>query len=123
MSRVGASLVSGASESRIQQEIVMWFWNSFVSLRGGLCYNLNNSVGGYRGKINRFLGLVAGRSDMTLYYQGNAYMIELKTATGRQSNKQKEWQSFIEGQGFTYVVIRSLEEFKEFVGELGIKEG
>ena len=41
-------------------------------------------------------------------------MIELKNAKGKQSKEQILWQELLESQGFTYVVIRSLEEFKQF---------
>ena len=41
------------SEARIQQEIVMFFNNEYPELRGCLCYNNNNSVGGLRGKLNK----------------------------------------------------------------------
>ena len=101
------------SEARIQQEIVVWFNNEYPQYRGLLCYNNNNSTGGLRGKINKFLGTVKGRADMTLYFKKKAYMLELKTAKGKQSKAQEEWQATIENQGFEYHVIRSLKEFKE----------
>lgn len=55
---------------------------------------------------------------MVYYYNGSAIMIELKNAKGKQSKEQIEWQKLLESQGFTYVVIRSLEEFKQFKEEL-----
>jgi len=106
------------SEHRIQQEIVVYWNNTYPQYRGLLCYNLNNSVGGYRGKQNKFLGLVAGRSDLVLYLGGVASMIELKASKGAQSVKQKEWQALIESQGFKYFIIRSLDEFKSLIGEI-----
>ena len=45
-------------------------------------------------------------------------MIELKNAKGKQSKEQILWQELLESQGFTYVVIRSLEEFKHFKEQL-----
>tara|TARA_R110000803_G_scaffold163534_1_gene227215 strand:- start:84 stop:416 length:333 start_codon:yes stop_codon:yes gene_type:complete len=101
------------SEARLQQEIVMWFNNTYPNLRGCLCYNLNNSTGSYRGNQNKFLGVVAGRSDMVLYYGGKANMIELKTEKGTQSASQKKWEKLMIEQGFKYFVIRSLKEFKK----------
>ena len=55
---------------------------------------------------------------MVYYYKGSAVMIELKNAKGKQSKEQILWQELLESQGFTYVVIRSLEEFKRFKEEL-----
>jgi hypothetical protein len=106
------------SEERIQQEIVMWFNNCYQGYRGLLCYNLNNSVGGYRGKVNKFLGLVKGRSDLVFYWNGRAYHIELKTATGQQKPEQKEWQSLVERYGFRYYLIRSPEDGKKLIDSI-----
>ena len=103
------------SEARIQQEIVMFFNNEYPELRGCLCYNNNNSVGGLRGKLNKFLGVVKGRSDMVLYYKSFSVMIELKTEKGTQSDYQRAWQYLMSQQGFEYYIIRSLEEFKELI--------
>ena len=108
------------SEARIQQEIILFWNNTYPQYRNLLCYNLANSVGGYRGKQNKYLGLVAGRSDLVLYLGGVASHIELKTSSGRQSAKQVEWQKLIESQGFRYFVVRSLEEFKSLIKELGV---
>ena len=93
----------------------MFFNNEYPELRGCLCYNNNNSVGGLRGKLNKFLGVVKGRSDMVLYYKSFSIMIELKTEKGRQSESQKTWQNLMESQGFEYYIIRSLEEFKKLI--------
>ena len=106
------------SEARIQQEIVMFFNNEYPKLRGCLCYNNNNSVGGLRGKLNKFLGVVKGRSDMVLYYKSFSVMIELKTEKGRQSDSQRAWQYLMVNQGFEYYIIRSLEEFKELITKI-----
>ena len=106
------------SEARIQKEIVMFFNNEYPELRGCLCYNNNNSVGGLRGKLNKFLGVVKGRSDMVLYYKGFSVMIELKTEKGRQSDSQRAWQYLMINQGFRYYIIRSLEEFKELITKI-----
>ena len=106
------------SEARLQQEIIMWWHNTYPQYRGLLCYNLNNSVGGKRGNDNKFLGLVAGRSDLVLYFNKKAYMIELKNEIGRQKPAQLKWQTLIESQGFEYVIIRTLEDFKKYIEKL-----
>ena len=105
------------SEIRLQQEIIRFFNNTYPDLRGLLCYNNNNSDGGYRGHINKFLGIVPGRSDLVLYFEGGCYMIELKVGKGNQSKVQKEWEKLIKSQGFEYVVIRSLDEFQNYIKE------
>lgn len=104
------------SESRIHQDCYVWFHNSFPSLRGLLCYNLNNSRDGIDGARNRSKGVQAGRADFTLYYQSEAVMIEMKEIDGRQGPEQRKWQRVVEGQGFRYEVCRTLEEFQSVVG-------
>jgi len=106
------------SENKIHADCYIWFHNNFPYLRGLLCYNLNNSKNAIDGAKNKAMGLQPGRSDMVLYYCGNAYMIEFKTETGIQSYVQEEWQIKIEKQGFKYIIIRSLEEFKQFILEI-----
>lgn len=103
------------SEAKIQQVCYTYFHNNHPQLRGLLCYNLNNSKNRISGAINASLGLQAGRSDLVYYRKGRAYMIEMKTPEGKQSPKQKEWQKLIESEGFEYVIIRSLDEFKDFL--------
>ena len=101
------------SEVKIQSQIFQWHWNNFPDERGLLCYNLNNSANKIDGNRNKALGLIKGRADMVYYYKGKAVMIELKNARGKQSKDQILWQELLESQGFMYVVIRSLQEFKE----------
>ena len=103
------------SEVKIHAEIYTYFHNHYPHLRGCLCYNLNNSANMVQGNLNKQLGLQKGRSDLALYYMGKAYFLELKDDTGRQKPEQKEWQAKMEAHGFEYVVLRSLDEFKNFL--------
>jgi hypothetical protein len=105
------------AEARIQQDCYVWFHNTYPHLRGLLCYNLGNSPDKRTGAINRSLGLQAGRSDMVFYFRGRALMIEFKTPTGSQQPAQKHWQNRVEGQGFGYVMVRSVEEFRRVIQE------
>jgi hypothetical protein len=61
------------------------------------------------------VGLVAGVSDTIFLWRGTALLIEFKTPTGRQSEKQKEWQAKAEAAGFRYYIVRSLEDFKQLI--------
>jgi len=106
-------------EDRIQQECYMWFWNTYPELRK-LLFAVPN--GRYRNKIDAVIlsktGLVAGVSDMIFLYKGIAYLLELKTENGIQSDAQKEWEGIVNKQGFSYYIIRDLEEFSRVI--LGI---
>jgi len=105
-------------ENRLQSECYVWFHNSFPELRGLLCYNLNNSRSKVDGMMNKAMGLQKHRSDLVLYYQGRATMIEMKTATGVHRAGQKNWQRLVEAQGFEYYLIRSLPEFQQLIERL-----
>jgi hypothetical protein len=103
------------SEDKIQSDCYVWFHNTYPQHRGLLCYNLNNSKNKIDGARNKAKGLIAGRSDMVLYYQSNAIMIEFKTSDGVQSAGQKEWEALVRSNGFQYHIIRSLSEFQSLI--------
>jgi hypothetical protein len=67
------------------------------------------------GTRNKALGIQAGRSDLVLYHQGKAYMIEMKTEKGKQKDGQPEWEAKIKAQGFQYHICRSLSEFQSLI--------
>ena len=74
-----------------------------------------NAIDGARLKA---MGMVSGVSDMTLLYKGRAYFLEFKIKTGKQSDKQKEWEQLITSHGFQYVIIRSIDEFIGFISSV-----
>jgi len=104
-----------SNEDRLQAEAYKWFHNTYPQLRGLLCYNHNNSRNKIEGAKNKAMGLQKGRSDMVLYLKGRAFMIEWKTEKGKQHGKQKEWQELIEANGFSYYIVRSVNEFKHLI--------
>ena len=106
------------SEVNLHQRCYTFFHNKYPKLRKLLNYNLNNSPDARSGAINKSLGLQKGRSDLTLYYKGTVYHIELKTKTGKQSKAQEEFEDIMESHGFNYYIIRSLEEFKALIDKI-----
>lgn len=103
------------TEDQLQSKCYMWFHEYYAEHRGKLCYNLNNSRNRVRGMMDKGMGLQPGRSDMVLYHEGRAYMIELKLPDGVQSKEQKRWEGIIKDAGFDYVIIRSFETFQEYL--------
>lgn len=56
-------------------------------------------------------GFKVGFPDLIVYHtNGRVAHIEVKTPTGRQSDKQKECQAALEGLGHLYVICRSVED-------------
>ena len=106
---------STKSELQIQAEAFQWFHNSFPAERGLLHANNNNSQNAIKGNQNKALGIVAGVSDMEYFKAGKMYFLEFKTEDGTQSAVQKRFQKVVEAEGATYLIIRSFEQFQEFI--------
>ena len=103
------------SEEKLQQECFVWHWNTYPDRRDFLYHNFNNPPNAIQGAKLKTLGLIRGVADMTLLHGGKVYFIELKTFEGRQSQRQKDWELSVTREGFPYLVIRSLESFKELI--------
>ena len=99
-------------EWRLQAKCFDWFVKEYPAHRKLLCYNHNNSSSKDEGIRNKILGIQKGRSDLVLYFDGKAIMIEIKTQRGEQSPAQQDWQIAVEMQGFDYYIVRSLQEFQ-----------
>lgn len=114
----------GNPEMHIQSQCVKWLWNERPLTRRKF-YHIENELNAagdnaILGAIRRAQGIVKGVADCALMMKrGNygALFVEFKTPTGYQSAAQKEWQSLIEQEGYKYVVVRSLEEFKEIIDD------
>lgn len=110
-------------ELKAQAEFFQWHWNSFPDERGLLHANNNNSENANKGALNMAIGVVPGVSDMEYMANGTVIFIEWKTPTGRQSEKQEDFQLKVEAQGFRYVILRSVEEGKELIRQEHAKAG
>ena len=61
------------------------------------------------------MGLVKGVSDTILIFpNGRIFFVEFKTETGQQRPEQKEFEQRITNLGYEYVLIRSINQFKEW---------
>jgi len=75
--------------------------------------NPRNKIDGNRQKA---AGMVSGVADLA-YLQNDRppIFIEMKLPEGQQSEVQIKWQKVAESTGATYVVCRSLEQFKQII--------
>lgn len=110
----------GNPEGKIQAQCVQWLWNDRPETRGLYIHipNEGNRSSKIDGSIRKSLGIVAGAPDTFLFMPRRGYhglAIEFKTETGVQSEAQKLFQERLEVMGYKYVIIRSLEEFKEII--------
>lgn len=103
-------------EHRIQCSYVRWFALKYPKLKERLFAVPN---GGRRDAITaaklKAEGVVAGVADLILLLPNRYYgalLIETKTAKGKQSQAQRQWQKLITERGeYRYIVCRSLDEF------------
>ena len=103
-------------ETKLQQDCFVWFNNQYPELRKTMWHVQNEGKRNrYEQSIIKSLGVVPGVADLNWLYKGQFYAIELKTPTGSQAPSQKQWQRVITEQGGIYTVVRSLDEFREFV--------
>ncbi len=62
-------------------------------------------------------GLRSGVSDTVVIFPGKTIFVEFKTPTGVQSDKQKEFEQVVKGNGQSYYICRSLDEFKRIINK------
>lgn len=65
------------------------------------------------------LGCKRGTADYTVVRKGYTVFVEVKSLTGKQSPYQKLFQEELERARGAYMLVHSLEEFKEFWKERG----
>ena len=101
------------SEELLQQECFIWHSNNYPDKRGLLYHNYNNPRNEIQGAKLKSLGLVSGVADLTLLHNKKTFFFELKTAEGKQSKRQKEWERQVTANEFYYKIIRSLADFQK----------
>jgi hypothetical protein len=107
------------TEAKIQQEMVVWFRNNYQrkGVDKGIIFSIpNERAGGYMAIKDLLLtGLLSGVSDLIVILKGKVLFIEVKNATGKQSDNQIKFQKQVENLGFPYYLVRDLENFKKII--------
>jgi hypothetical protein len=103
------------SESKIQQMIWQWFWNTYClpSLdHREIMYHVPNEG---QHKLTS-IGVYAGIPDLIFTFRGVHYYCEIKTPQGKLRRSQKLCAEHITNvKGCKWLLVRSLEEFKEYI--------
>lgn len=110
----------GSPEGVIQSRCIQIAWNEYTETRG-LYYaipNENSRVdsNSATGAIRRSMGVLAGCADTYLAMARGGYFglyIEFKSDVGRQREEQRAFQLRVEEQGYKYVIVRSVEEWRK----------
>lgn len=133
------TIMKNNKESRLQQQCVYWFRVQYPQYARLLTHPINEgsdhtSQDRRRQAIHKAEGTIAGVPDLLLFVPADYIVpvdehttvkahsyhglgIEMKTKTGRQSQEQKDFQKMYEAAGYKYVVVRSLDDFKNVVNE------
>lgn len=105
------------SEDQIQQQIFTWYNNKYCLKNHNprhIIFSVPN--GGSRNileaKKMKLTGTLAGVSDLIIIQQNKTIFVEVKTEKGIQSDVQKDFQTRVSNLGFEYLIVRSLEDFK-----------
>lgn len=100
------------SEYEIQCEVVQWFRERFPNQVIFSCPNeaARNNWAKYAKS-----GATAGSPDLVVSLKDRVFFVEMKTATGAQSDNQKNFQWRCEALGIGYYVCRNLEDFKRAI--------
>lgn len=107
------------TEAQIQQSIFKWYHNNFCLSHHNpqnIIFSVANESSNVKEQMyKKSLGLIAGVSDLVIITESEVFFVEVKTPIGKQSEKQKNFQSKIERLGYRYLLVRSLEQFKEII--------
>ena len=105
------------SEAVIQQQIYIYFHNTYREL---IIHSVPNGIPINTKETPRMLdmlhktGMVNGISDLIIHGKnGRCIMVEVKNSVGVQSEAQKKIQLKLQSIGGVYLLVRSLEDFKE----------
>ena len=117
-------------ESKIQQEIWVWFHNNYPKY---ICHSVPNGIGftipeiipiRFHAAIRKAIamavnfskqtGMIEGISDLIIHLpNGRCVMVEVKNEKNTQSPAQKKIEAKIKAMGGNYILVRSLFDFKE----------
>ena len=100
------------AEYLIQKDAVTWFKYQYPHY---VIFSVPNEAT-YRNKTYfSGLGVMTGVSDVIVLLPNKPLFIEFKSKTGRQSVEQKAFQQKIEGLGYKYQLVRSVDDFIRYI--------
>ena len=74
----------------------------------------NVGIAEHRGARVRY-GLAVGSADLVGILDGRFIALEIKTATGRASQEQRQWLTLVRRYGGFAAIVRSVEEAREAI--------
>ena len=101
------------SEAQIQQSCIVYFRNKYCRKGLDVRYSIFSvpNEAGYRNKQFVSTGMLPGVSDTIVVLDGKVLFIEFKTATGKQSERQKDFEETVKDLGHPYFICRNFNDF------------
>lgn len=129
-------MTHGMTESTIQTQIVAWlslvcrrhrFLFASVPNEGMMTAALMGSLpkSALFGMLTKFkkMGMTPGFSDLVIGWHGRMFCMEVKSATGEQSDRQHDFAAWCAACSVPYTVVRSLGEAQAVMVQWGIIGG
>lgn len=98
-------------ESKIQQEIVIWYRNNNLNSNNIIFSVPNEGKSATEQMYKKATGMLSGVSDLIVIEKDRILFIECKDETGKQRENQITFQNKIEANGFNYHLVRTLQDF------------
>lgn len=100
------------SEYEIQCEVVQWFRKTFPNQ---VIYSTPNEAARNNWAKYKKSGATAGSPDLVVSLKDRVFFVEMKTATGVQSDNQKAFETKCNALGIGYYLCRNLDDFKRAI--------
>lgn len=101
-------------EDILQAQIVQWYSFEYGKKHDKCLFHCNNKAKNkIEGNRMKAMGVKTGVSDLILVVDKIVIFVELKTDAGKQGNQQLIFENQVKKLNQTYVIIRTLDEFKE----------
>mgnify|MGYP000613084598 CR=1 FL=1 len=114
----------GTPEADIQRDVVRIL--RVVLPRGSVVHHSANEITGGSERDRKKqailvgMGVFRGFADLVVISGGRVAFLEVKSKTGTQSDNQFEFQQLVEAQGFTYALVRSVDDALDALRSAGI---
>jgi len=101
-------------EDILQAQIVQWYSLEYGKKHDKCLFHCNNKAKNpIEGNRMKAMGVKTGVSDLIMVVNEKVIFVELKTDKGKQGPEQFKFENQVKELNQIYVVIRSLDEFKQ----------
>lgn len=103
------------AESKIQQEIVMYYHNSYCLVHHNPRQMIIQIPNQNHQNISLFGGIYIGASDTIIIHNLQPKCVEVKIPGGTLRPSQKKFRDHCKQSGIPYYIVDNLEDFKQLI--------